>query len=711
MKVSRIVMTDDLGHEAVLYGQFEDSSENPLTSRAVRSWTYKTYLNSGATTLELQIPSSQIDAYLSQYGMTLNDAEREQIITIHAEMYDATEKPLIQGRIISYEESKPYGIISCSSDGIVVSQNKREYLKLTDGEGKLHILPLYEQVIKNSGKTDDGKKGIDLIINNKATFQGYFAFAEGFANTLFWQAHGQLQSELLDHLTYATAGYQKGDGSYQSPVVYYPDRKNKSLIHICNYSYETQSAIIELSHKNGLIKSKIDITKPDKETVVNRVYFYRAIPPKYSEDGNLIDPGDPYHLIECYYEPDTIDNYGHRSINLSYPEFIDTEEGGAAALQMCGRGLCRFQNTPQTQLKLIVDGNKLLDLIDEPLNSQFRVIDDQGSGDLGVYVCIGYTVSSNGTRWELELAQWNPYGSKDLADNLNLTEQRLSALETKTANLTNDLVMQIGSANLRNVVVDCHKDWQGWNFSGLGDQIPYFETDENGNTIAVKNLGNSSRRWKTAHIEEVLLTGDITRNNQATSKKYVDDALQRCFPVGCLFFSTLATNPRSQLGFGTWVQYAQGRTIIGVGSSDQIFAAGTTGGESTHQLTINEMPKHDHNDTNSAGSHSHSGSSGSSGSHSHTISNAGSHEHSYTKPASTNPGGWGSGGGYDATSSGTTGSGGSHDHSCGSSGSHSHSVSIGSGGSHYHTIPYQGGDAAHNNLPPYIVTYIWTRTA
>ena len=711
MKITKIVMTDDLGNEALLFGNYTDANGELYAARVVRKWEYETHLNAGATSLTLQIPSSRIDDYLSQFNMQLNDENREQTITIYGNDYTSAEVPMFQGRIISYVENKPYGIVSCSSDGMSISQNKREYLQNTDAEGKLHILPLYEQVIKNSGKTDDGKKGIDLTVENTASFEGYFSFDEGYSNTLFWQAHGQLQSELIDHLTYATAGYQLEDGSYQTPVVYYPDRGNKSLIHIENYSYGTNLAVIELGHKNGLIRSRVEVNKPDKETVVNRVYFYRAIQATYDESGNLIDSGDPYHLIECYYEPDTIDKYGHRSVNLSYPEFIDTENGGAAALQMCGRGLCRFQNTPQSTISLTVDGTKLLDIVDEPLNNQFRVIDDQGKGDLGVYVCIGYKVHNNGTQWDLELAQWNPFGTEALADNLNLTEQRLSALETKTANLTNDLVMQIGSANLRNVIVDCHKDWQGWNFSGLGDQIPYFNTDENGNAVAVKNLGNSNRRWAVGYIEEVRLTRDITRDDQATSKKYVDDALQRCFPVGCIFMSTLATNPRAQLGFGTWVQYAQGRTIIGVGSSDQIFAAGTTGGESTHQLTINEMPKHDHNDTNSAGSHSHSGSSGSEGSHSHTIGSGGSHSHDYTKPSATSPGGWGSGGGYDSTTSGTTDSAGTHSHSCGSAGSHSHSINVSSSGSHYHTIPDQGGDAAHNNLPPYVVTYIWTRTA
>lgn len=37
-----------------------------------------------------------------------------------------------------------------------------------------------------------------------------------------------------------------------------------------------------------------------------------------------------------------------------------------------------------------------------------------------------------------------------------------------------------------------------------------------------------------------------------------------------------------------------GRTLVGVGTSDQTFNAGQTGGESNHTLTVAEMPSHKH---------------------------------------------------------------------------------------------------------------------
>jgi hypothetical protein len=66
------------------------------------------------------------------------------------------------------------------------------------------------------------------------------------------------------------------------------------------------------------------------------------------------------------------------------------------------------------------------------------------------------------------------------------------------------------------------------------------------------------------------------------------------YPVGSIYMSVNSTNPGTLFG-GTWVAWGQGRTIIGVGISDQPFnTVETTGGESNHTLTTAEMPSHNH---------------------------------------------------------------------------------------------------------------------
>lgn len=61
------------------------------------------------------------------------------------------------------------------------------------------------------------------------------------------------------------------------------------------------------------------------------------------------------------------------------------------------------------------------------------------------------------------------------------------------------------------------------------------------------------------------------------------------YPVGSIYLSTAATNPGTLFG-GTW-QAIEGRFLLAAGG---VYAAGSTGGEAAHTLTIEEMPIHHH---------------------------------------------------------------------------------------------------------------------
>ena len=121
------------------------------------------------------------------------------------------------------------------------------------------------------------------------------------------------------------------------------------------------------------------------------------------------------------------------------------------------------------------------------------------------------------------------------------------------------------------------------------------------------------------------------------------------YPIGAIYLSVSATNPAILFG-GKWEQIKD-RFLLAAGD---IYAIGTTGGEATHKLTIEEMPSHKHqiktnNDdwNNSAG-----------------------------------------GGNYGTTHDGAN--------------------------SWYNTNWYtenSGGNAAHNNMPPYLTVYMWKRVA
>lgn len=153
----------------------------------------------------------------------------------------------------------------------------------------------------------------------------------------------------------------------------------------------------------------------------------------------------------------------------------------------------------------------------------------------------------------------------------------------------------------------------------------------------------------------------------------INNGLAQLYPVGSIYLSVNDTNPSTFIG-GTW-ERIKDRFLLGAGDS---YAAGSTGGEASHKLSVNEMP-----------SHSHSASTNSTGNHSHYVGLKS------TEDEAPGFGLYGNGGftGRCYVSGGQMWS--------STNGSHSHSVTVNS----------TGGGAAHNNMPPYLAVYMWVRTA
>lgn len=73
--------------------------------------------------------------------------------------------------------------------------------------------------------------------------------------------------------------------------------------------------------------------------------------------------------------------------------------------------------------------------------------------------------------------------------------------------------------------------------------------------------------------------------------------LDTFFPVGSIYLSVNSTNPSNYFG-GTWEQFANGRTLVGVDTNDSDFnSVEKTGGEKNHKLSVAEMPSHNHSKT------------------------------------------------------------------------------------------------------------------
>jgi hypothetical protein len=222
-----------------------------------------------------------------------------------------------------------------------------------------------------------------------------------------------------------------------------------------------------------------------------------------------------------------------------------------------------------------------------------------------------------------------------------------------------------------------------------------------GKTMTLWSDGTSFAQQNTHLISPTLATPTITgvsaaptatfgtNTTQLATTAFVQAALQALYPVGCVYTSTVATNPGTIFGFGTWVAFAAGRVMIGDGGG---FTAGSTGG-SADAIVV---------------SHTHTASSSFSGSalgnHTHTATDSG-HYHSVPSGAYT-----GSQPGYVGGSSvnyqGSTSTGTSYANitvASASAGTPSGSVST--------SVTATGSAATNANLQPYVVVYVWNRTA
>lgn len=175
-----------------------------------------------------------------------------------------------------------------------------------------------------------------------------------------------------------------------------------------------------------------------------------------------------------------------------------------------------------------------------------------------------------------------------------------------------------------------------------------------------------------APVASPAFTGNPTAPTPSTSDNdtsiattaFVQAVAQTLFPVGAIYTATVSTNPGTLLGFGTWTAFGAGRVMIGAGTGGGgTYTAGATGGSKdaivvshTHTATVTD-PGHLHSET------------------------------AYNQPGIGNAGGGGARVNVVASNTGTASTG----------------ISVSNS-----TTGSSGTDA---NLPPYVVVYMWQRTA
>ena len=159
--------------------------------------------------------------------------------------------------------------------------------------------------------------------------------------------------------------------------------------------------------------------------------------------------------------------------------------------------------------------------------------------------------------------------------------------------------------------------------------------------------------------------GALERNGTAVNAsklggKTMAQLLLTVYPVGSIYLSVNSTSPASLFG-GTWEQLKD-RFLLGAGCA---YAAGSTGGEAAHTLSINEIPSHAGHLYGNAGG----------------VNGKGDAKGAWLKEININ-------------SSLTTSYGWNYKNN-----------------EYYPVNRSLGGGAAHNNMPPYLAVYMWKRVS
>lgn len=168
----------------------------------------------------------------------------------------------------------------------------------------------------------------------------------------------------------------------------------------------------------------------------------------------------------------------------------------------------------------------------------------------------------------------------------------------------------------------------------------------------MKNIGNINNK----NIGALLNSSNIYYEGGGKTLNNI------IYPVGAVIIRVDSTNPATWYG-GTWELLCPGRTLVCINTSDGDFnTVKKTGGEKTHKLTVNEMPSHNHQYEDITGNRSLNGQFGRSG-----------YYESEAYMGVTN--------------------------------------SVIAYADADFRMTYVGGSESHNNLQPYMVVYIWVRTA
>ena len=196
----------------------------------------------------------------------------------------------------------------------------------------------------------------------------------------------------------------------------------------------------------------------------------------------------------------------------------------------------------------------------------------------------------------------------------------------------------------------------GQDVTQLKVDVRNLQTSVNENTTDISSLTTKVNN-NTSDISSLTTKVNKNTSNISMIQRMLDGYWKTIYPIGSIYISTNSNfNPNTIWG-GTWRKTAKGRCLIG---ANDTYPLGSTGGEETHYLTVNEMPSHDHSLSDWAMSWKQNGAQGEVNLGVSATAEAWNNNRGYFKSQTSKP---------------------------------------------------SGGGQPHNNMQPYLAVYIWERTA
>lgn len=208
---------------------------------------------------------------------------------------------------------------------------------------------------------------------------------------------------------------------------------------------------------------------------------------------------------------------------------------------------------------------------------------------MNIYQCINQLQGYIG--WVVKavndvVVQWNEVVESQLQNSINATKQAT----TEQFNIEWQKNKAQLDTEIEGIIQDqFNQDWQekenaiNTKINAVSTDLATFKSETNAtlsqNQTAFNTFKKETDTKFTSTKEELTELINIT--------------LDSIYPVGSVYISLTSTNPGTYLK-GTWEQFAQGRTLVGVGegsdgTNTQTFDVNDTGGEYKHLLTKKEL--------------------------------------------------------------------------------------------------------------------------